>query len=65
MKIEDVRDRELVERGLRLLIGQTHDAACMARLECRRSEVVEGLDQEYEDVLDVFRRVIGKEATTS
>lgn len=54
-------DATNVEAGLRMLINQRHHAACMARRERERPELVERLDRDYEQALETYRRVTGKE----
>jgi len=52
-----------VEWGLRLLIGQTHSNACMARLRREGREKIRRFDAKYEQVLETYRAVIGREPT--
>jgi hypothetical protein len=56
-----VDDMEVVEYGLRLVIGQELSAACEARQLKQSPQVVEGFNRRYERALDVYRRLVGKE----
>lgn len=57
-------DNELVEYGLRLVINLAHDHACMAQLR-RDYQAIAVSEREYEQALDVYRRVVGKEPTAA
>lgn len=59
----DAKDMKLVELGLRLVIGQAHHNACMARMERRAPEIIARLDKEYEESLETYRRIVGREPT--
>lgn len=54
-----------LELALNLLINKRHHDACMARLQRESAKVIERLDREYEQALDTYRLIIGKEPTAA
>ena len=54
-------DMEVVEYGLRLVIGQELSSACEARRLKKSPDFVEMFNQRYERALDVYRRWVGKD----
>lgn len=54
-----------IERALRNWIGITHKEACLARMRRARQVEIEQCDADYEDALQAYREVVGKEPTSS
>jgi len=64
-RMEEARLEEVVERALRNWIGITHSEACIARRWRAMPAVIEQRDADYEDALQAYREVVGREPTAS
>jgi len=54
----------VVERALRNWIGTTHGEVCIARRWRKSMAEIVRRDAEYEDALQAYRQVVGKEPTS-
>lgn len=53
--------KEDVELGLRLLIEMRFSHACTARLERQCQEKVERFDRSFEQAVETYRAIVGKD----
>lgn len=63
-RMEKAKLEEVIERALRNWIGICHSEACIARMQRARQRVIEQCDADYEDALQAYRQIVGKEPTT-
>jgi len=54
----------VVERALRNWIGTTHSEACIARRWRKSPAEIASRDGDYEEALQAYRQVVGKEPTS-
>ena len=63
--MDEERLAAVVEQALRNWIGITHSEACIARRWRKSPNEIAAHDADYEDALQAYREVVGKEPTSS